>query len=304
MPTESLAPMAIVRDLRTVILLAGRVGPSEFADGVQRSVLDLPVDGRRRVLDIWAERFDELARLCGLDRMLVRIAIDRDSRAPDPRPASPDARVTFEVVRDRDEYRGTAGVVRDLTADLRDSELVMVAQASQIQREPLARALAQLEPHGEGVSVVPVAGSELVGFFLLRRARFRDVPDIGFVDLKEQAIPVVQGSLPLPVVRRPPGANLPIRTLDEYLRALRGIYAAPVRAGAPDPALDPFAETWKSTFAIVEDGADVAPDAVIQDAVVLRGGRVEDRAVVARSVVCPGGVVRRGEACVEGLVRG
>jgi hypothetical protein len=210
--------------------------------------------------------------------------------------------VEFEVIRDAGEYRGTGGVVRDLTQRFAPESRVLVAAANQIQREPLADLFAALSAEDEAVSIVPHRRSEVAGMFLLRCARMRHVPAVGFVDLKEQAIPSARGQAPLHAARRAPGSLLPVRTLEEYVQALRVIHAPANPETSRFSLEDPFAETWISAFSIVEAGAQVAPDAVLQDSVVLAGGRVESGAAVARSVVCPGGVVRRGQCIVEGIV--
>jgi mannose-1-phosphate guanylyltransferase len=178
---------------------------------------------------------------------------------------------------------------------------VLVAAANQIQREPLGDVFEALCEGGESVSIVPSGGSEIAGMFLLRCARLRDVPDVGFVDLKEQAIPAARGHAPLHVSRRPAGSTLPIRTLAEYVHALRVIHAPTADGVVAD---DPYAETWRPVFSIVEPGAHVATGAVLQDSVVLAGGHVETGSAVARSVVCPRGVVRRGQCIVESMVTG
>ena len=300
--TELRAPDMTSTDQLTVILLAGRVGQNPFADGIGRSVLDMPVARGRRVLDVWAERCAALAEQSGGAGLVVRIAVDQDGAAPDVAIPPSGGGVQFQVVRDVAEYRGTAGVVKDLTRDLKDSDLVLVASANQVQREPFGRFLPDLIAAGEGVSMVPHGASELAGAFLLRRSRLRGVPDVGFVDLKEQAIPDAVGSGPLRVSRRPRGSSLPVRTLDEYVAALRAMHAPGGFEDAGAGPEDPFAESWQPRFSIVEEGADVASDAVLQDSVVLAGGRVESGAVVARAVVCPGGVVRRGQTVAETVV--
>jgi hypothetical protein len=234
--------------------------------------------------------------------MTVLVAIDRDSAPPKMSNVTAGRGVKFEVVRDSTEYRGTAGVARDLTRDFRDDDRVLLATASQIQREPLVDAFRSIARGEEAVSVSPNGASEHAGLFLLRCDRLRDVSDVGFVDLKEQAIPSARHEAPLRVARRPRGSALPIRTREEYLRALRTFHADGPWRGAESSRDHPFAETWRPEFAIVEAGAEVAPDAVLQDSVVLAGARVEHGAVVARSVVCPGGVVRARKCVVDALV--
>lgn len=291
----------LARDLRAVILLAGSVGRNPFADGIGRSVLDMPIDARTTVLDEWIERAEGFASALGLSSLRVRVAVDQGSPLPRVRRSGAESRVVVEIVRDPAEYRGTAGIVRDLTRQYSDDDLVVVAGANQIQREELNDSF---EPGSgeESVSIVPHGDGEFAAMFLLRCARLRDVPEVGFVDLKEQAIPSARGRPPLLVVRRPANSTLPIRTLPEYVRALRELHGGADREQSRAARGSAFDETWQPLFSIVEPGASVAPNAVLQDTVVLAGGRVEEGATVARSVVCDGGVVRRGQCVLETVV--
>jgi NDP-sugar pyrophosphorylase family protein len=72
----------------------------------------------------------------------------------------------------------------------------------------------------------------------------------------------------------------------------------------PAPVDHPLAEDWHGRFAIVEAGAQVSPEAQIQDSVVLAGAKVPSGAVVVRSVVCPGAVLSEGASPVDALVYG
>ncbi len=300
--SDMLTTAEVVNDLRAVILLAGRVGRNEFADGVGRSVLDLPVDVSSTVLDRWIETLDQFATAFALPKIHLRVAVDRTGALPASRACEGHPRVEMEVVRDPEEYRGTAGLVKDLTKGYGENDQILVATANQIHREPLRDVFQVLWRGDESVSIVPHDGGEFAGVFLLRCARLCDVSDVGFVDLKEQAIPSARGKEPLFVKRRAPGSTLPIRTLGEYIRALRIIHSEPNSGSIISSPEDPFAETWEPVFSIVEPLAEVMPGAVLQDSVVLAGGRVEAGAVVTRSVVCAGGVVRRGQCVLESIV--
>lgn len=287
------------RGLRGVILLAGRVGRSAFGDGIARSSLDLPVGAGRSVLDTWIDQFRGIVRAFGLPGLDVCVAVDQGGPLPRIPPRSERPEIHIDVVRDPEEYRGTAGVVRDLTREYAAGDLVLVTVASLVLREPLARVLADLLEAGEGVSVCPFQGGEIAASFLLRAGRFADVPDVGFVDLKEQALRPVADAAPLTVVRRGADAVLPIRTLSEYVGALRILNAPDGDARAQ---AGPFDEIWRPVFSVVEPGAHVGAGGVVQDSVVLAGGVVEEGAAVVRSLVCPGGVVRRGRCVVDEVV--
>lgn len=302
-PSRRDVPGRGLSDVRAVILLAGQVGRSPLADGAGRSLLDLPVGDGRRLIDLWAEQLEECAGVHGLERIAVCISVDRGGRMPELLTRAASSRVDFSLMRDPTEYRGTAGVVSDLTRSYDGSSRVIVAAASQVMREPFARVVADLARHDEAVSIVPYKGGELAGAFLLRCARLHDVAEVGFVDLKEQAIPGARGHGPLLAVHREAGASLPIRTLEEYIDALRAIHAVAPAEGR-QPAADPFAETWEPAFAIVEPGAQVGDGAFLQDSVVLAGAVVGRGAILARSLVCSGAVVPAGACVVDRIVTG
>jgi hypothetical protein len=302
-PSRRDTPLRGLGDVRSVILLAGQVGRSPLADGAGRSLLDLPVGDGRRLIDLWAEQLEECAAAHGIERIAVCISVDRGGRMPELITRAASSRVDFSLMRDPTEYRGTAGVVSDLTRGYDGEARVLVAAAHQVIREPLARVVGELARHDEAVSIVPHTGGELAGMFLLRCARLHDVAEVGFVDLKEQAIPGARGHGPLHAVHREPGASLPIRTLEEYIDALRAIHAV-ARGDGPRPAADPFAETWEPAFAIVEPGAQVGDGAFLQDSVVLDGAVVGRGAILARSLVCSGAVVPAGECVVDRIVTG
>jgi hypothetical protein len=126
----------------------------------------------------------------------------------------------------------------------------------------------------------------------------RLIPPVGFVDMKEQALPIIADRFDVRVLqcRRPTG--LPLRSLSDYVAALRAFHAPLSRPMAADP----LAEEWKSMFAIVEPGAAVAPSARLYDSVVLAGGSIEGGAVVVRSLVTGSGVVRKDRKAVDQYV--
>ncbi len=126
--------------------------------------------------------------------------------------------------------------------------------------------------------------------------------DIGFVDLKEQALPAMATRHCVRVVRRGQPSGLPMRTLTDYIAALR--YYHRRRAGSLDT--DPLAEVWLPSFSVVEPGAKVGGPVrpAVHDSVVLAGGRLERGAVVVHCVVCPDGVVPHGRMIENQIIGG
>jgi hypothetical protein len=127
----------------------------------------------------------------------------------------------------------------------------------------------------------------------------RLISEAGYVDMKEQALPQIAARYQVSVLHRRRPTGLPVRSLADYVGALRTYH----RRKTGRPAItDPLAEDWRPTFSLVEDGALVDPLASVHDSVVLRGGRLEAGAVAVRSVVCPRAAVRRDAPAVDRLV--
>lgn len=289
------APASARRMIRAVVLLAGSVRPSDLSTAIDRSLLELPVEPGKTVLSNWQEAVSLVATALSMDRLPLRIVIDR--AAPPPTAPSPVERVSLTVERDAKEYRGTGGLLRDLAVSYDPDDLLLVANAAQILIEPLPSLVESLFAAGGSISFIGHRDGTPCGLFLVRCGALASIRDIGFLDFKEQVLPKLgaMGHTVRPVIRDAATA-LPIRTLDGYLSGLRAV--ARLRSGQPRNT-DPFGEDWSPTFAIVEPGAVVEPSATIHDSVVLGGARVERHAVVVRSVLGPTAVVKPGETVAD-----
>jgi N-acetylglucosaminyldiphosphoundecaprenol N-acetyl-beta-D-mannosaminyltransferase len=278
--------------LRGLVLLGGSVRPSPLAAVIDQSVLDLPIGQGGTVLTRWLDQADDLARRLRLDRLPVRLLVD--SNAPAPRSGSRDR---FSLERDADEYRGTGGLLASIAIEYDDDDLILVANAAQLLLDPLAALFKALRRTGGAVGLMSDRDGTPGGVMLLTCRTLRLIPPIGFVDMKEQALPLIAKRFDVRVLqsRRPTGLSL--RSLSDYVAALRALHAPAIRS-----IVDPLAEEWKSMFAIVEPGAAVAPSARLYDSVVLSGGAVEAGAVVVRSLVTSSGVVRKDRKAVDQYV--
>jgi exopolysaccharide biosynthesis WecB/TagA/CpsF family protein len=283
--------------LRAMILLGGSVRANALVAATGRSVLDLPLDENGSVLNFWLHQAAEVAKSVRLEKLLVRVMVNQNS----PEPASADPRYlgTFRVERDLSEYRGTGGVLHDLAADYDDDDLLLVANAAQILLDPLPLILAALRRKRADVAVISHEDGTPSGMMLVRRKVLRLLPAEGFIDMKEQGLPLIAAKHDVRAVRRRRPTGLPIRQLEGYIQALHFYHRR--RAGAP-PVVDPMAEDWSPSFSLVEPGASVAASARVHDSVVLAGARVEEGAVLVRSLVCPGAVIRRDRTQVDQLI--
>jgi N-acetylglucosaminyldiphosphoundecaprenol N-acetyl-beta-D-mannosaminyltransferase len=287
--------------LRGLVLLGGTVRPTPLGMSLGRSLLDMPVGNGNTVLTRWLDEAAAVAQMLETDFLPVRLLLDRNALEPLSAAQRSAERGQgnadyYRMERDTSEFRGTGGLLANIAVDYDDDDTILVGNAAQVLLDPLPALLTSLKKTRGTVGLIGHRDGEPSGLMLTTCRALRLIPSVGFVDMKEQALPIIASTYDVRVVqcRRPTG--LSIRTLSDYIAALRAIHQ-PIRATATDP----WAEDWKSTFAIVESGAVVASSARIHDSVVLSGGVVEAGAAVVRSVVA--GTVRRDhnavDVCVE-----
>jgi hypothetical protein len=284
--------------LKGLVLLGGSVRSTPLSSSIGRSLLDLPLDTDGSVLNHWLNHASELAKAVGLEKLPVRVMVDRIS--PEPISAAVKYYGTFRVERDQSEYRGTGGVLGDMAAQYEDDDLILVANAAQILLDPLITLATTLDQRRGDVAVVSHRDGTPSGIMLITCKALRLIPAAGFIDMKEQAMPLIAHKFAVEVLHRRRPTGLPIRSVNDYIDAMRFYH---MRRAGRMTLTDPLAEDWQPSFGIVEEGAVVDPTARVHDSVVLRGGVVEAGAVLVRSVVCPSGLVRKDKALVDEFVR-
>jgi hypothetical protein len=287
--------------LRAVVLLAGSVRASQLCRATGRSLLDLPVLPDSSVLDYWHLQLTEMARLYDIEELPVRVMLDR--AAPLPHVSQVEGPVSIQVEQDPFAFRGTAGLLSDLARAYEPDDYILVANAAEVLLEPLTGLVESLMAAQSDVSMVCLHDGTPSGLILLKCKALRDIAKVGYVDLKEQGLPVMARNHDIRVIRCNDYAGLPVRTRGSYLEALREFYQRVQSDKTPTEALTDD-EGWRAKFGLVETGAAVHPSAVVHDSVVLAGARVEPGAVLVRTVICPSGVVRQDESAVDCLVVG
>jgi hypothetical protein len=163
--------------------------------------------------------------------------------------------------------------------------------ACQLMCEPLLPLVERLIGCGADLSfpIEPSGGAG--GVFVVRAGCLTSLPDVGFVDFKEQAIPIIARRHKVRVAELNSASSLPIHSLHDYVQAVRHWH---VRQGGQAG----------QGFAVVEAGARVHETARLHDSVVLAGGCVEAGAILAGSLVTARGVVGTGRRVVHSLVTG
>ena|GEM_PF-53743 len=287
----------MLRHVKAVVLLGGSVRQGKLTAAIERSILDLPLEDGRSILQHWLRETGELRRTIGMAELPLRVVVDHAS--PEPKtPIAPDG-VSVRVERDLSSYRGTGGVLRDLSEEYADEDVLLVANGAQAlvsSLSDLARTLADI---GGDVSLISHADGTPSGLMLMRCRALRRIAQSGYIDMKEQALPAIARDFQVNHLYQTQPTGLPIRSLGEYISALQHRHR--VSLGKP-LSTDPFAEDHHQTFAIAEDGAHIDPRARVHDSVLLEGAWVDEGAVVVRSIVCPGGTLAGGETAIDTLV--
>src|SRR5665213_215266 len=84
--------------LQAIVLLGGNVRASRFGEAIGRSILDLPVEKDQTLLAFWQGQALQLVRQLGLERLSMRLMLDRG--AIEPAAAVPIDGVVLSVERD------------------------------------------------------------------------------------------------------------------------------------------------------------------------------------------------------------
>jgi hypothetical protein len=181
---------------------------------------------------------------------------------------------SISIERDPLELRGTGGVLHDLAKRHDDDDYLLVISANQFMFEPLDQLVIDMAAMGGEVQLVSYEDGTPAGMMLCRCGALRDIAPIGFVDMKEQALPVIARHHETLVLQREKADVQPIRTLAHYLEGVRRLHGLDGNDNVTTPA-----------FNLVEVGAQIDPQASLREAVVLRGAKIDKGAVVARSLI-------------------
>ena len=285
-PRADLATRRSLSRLKSVILLGGRVRETPLTLSINRSLLDLPLDDSNTLLSHWLTHASDLANFAGLGQLAVRVMVDH--KGPEPLIGNANYAGPLTVERDRSSYRGTGGLLADITSEYDDDDYILVANANQIMLDPLHAIAAALDHKRGDVNLVSHRDGTATTLMLLSVKTLRDVSDVGYVDMKEQALPRIAGQFAVRVVHCRQPTGLPIRTLENYINGLKQYHRRLQHGRARK---NPLGEDFGRHFAIVEPGAQVPKSAYLHDSVVLRDAIVGSGAAVIRSLVCGGAAI-------------
>lgn len=289
---------AVARSVRSFIVLCGAVRRTPLARSIGRSLVDLPLPDGTTLADRHLSGAGSFAARRGTGSIDVRLLVDANSEPP--REHAETEWVRCVVERDANPIRGVAGILSDATRGCEPDDFVVVVNGAQLFRTPLDELVGAMVRKESDVTMVASADGTPVGVWLIRCGVLRMVREVGYVDLKEQALPDWLGRWKVSVVETQRAYAVRTRTVQEYLGAVLMQASGGHTGSSVDE--DPYREDWERSFAVIEPGAEVDEGATVHDSVVLGGGKVGRGAVVVRSVVCPGGSVAAGSRCVGQVV--
>jgi len=192
--------------------------------------------------------------------------------------------IEAHIVPDRDRFRGTAGILRDAAERLPDDARILVVSASEVVQSDLNSVFERLVAVDADVVLCRDSGGQPVGCWSIRAGNLRAVSPVGYSDFKEQVLPALAKTQKVKVVTISEKECVRhwLCDLPSYLHCIRSL--AGFQSGPQ---------------VLMEPGVSIASDALVVDAVLLRGATVESGAVVARSAVVSGVRVRPGQRVID-----
>lgn len=277
------------RPIAAAVLLAGGLKPSPLASAARRSVLDLHLTAERTVLGMWLDRLAALGAGPDSAPPPARVIFDSHSPAPTGLGVGPYDNVRFQ--KEPHAFRGPAGAVKDVCADVESGDSVLVCDAGRYLDGSLVCMLADHDRRNADITIASDADESPSGLYLIRGSALALIPQKGFLDLKEQFLErALKAGLGVWVHRLGDRRSYTLRTRAQFLAAAH----AAARAGRAAEPRDPLR--------VIAPDADVEVGAHIVDSVVMPGARVEAGCVIARSLVCPGARVPRGMDVLDAVV--
>jgi hypothetical protein len=301
-------------------MLAGLLRPSPLREAIDLPALCLPVGRSGTLLDAW---LSVLKRVPGLND--VRIAVNSkadlatvsklahasNATAASDAPLATSSPFTIRTIAEPSSWRGTIGLVRDVTEDLRADDVVIVIEAHCLPPDSVRPVIDRLQPSRAGV--VGISGlDQPSGVYSLRMDAVRVTPRNGYMDFKEQFLPRLnENGMRLTTARL---SDRLLRMWDRasYLEAVR-VSLDGSRGKDGEARVSSQASVSSSAaldgFCIVEPGAVVEDGAVVQDSVILAGATVGGGAIVSKTIVgqraaiAPRAVVVRQTVSIDHVVQ-
>jgi hypothetical protein len=277
-----------------------KIQPVVLAEGLRKSSFEslvgmppqlLPMAPSVSLLACWYAKLAEVPD--DLPPLEILVSSSQGYQSMDVLSADP----RFKRVIDPRPHRGTGGVLADyLTrreSAYEDLDYLFVIERSGCPPRSLRGFFQNLESNPDiliGVSEL----DRLVGIMAIKPHVLELVPEVGYFDLKEQTVDkAVQCGLSVTAAVIMPRA-IQVRSLRGWLDAIRYLNLPESSSG------EPVSYSAHGTNCI-DPGARIGK-AVILDSIVMENATVENGAIIARSVLCPGAHVASGTHVIDSII--
>lgn len=269
------------------VVLAGGIRLSALATEAHCPVLDLWLGRQGTVLEHW------LANLASASAPGAPVRVVHDGKHSAPCAPGRASGLEVAIVSEPRAYRGPAGILRDVCADLDPEATVLVGDAARWLSAPPTDLLATHAQRRALVTVGVNPDGTPAGLYAIRAKALEHVPRNGFMDIKEQWLARLAGNGAGVWAHRLSGAGtLPLRTREQFLEASRLAGGGASEASARCVWGRACASgAWRS----VAPEAHVDASALIVESVVMPGAEVGAGAAVVQSILCPQARVEAGE---------
>lgn len=288
--------------LETCILLAGGLVPSPLAKLTHRMTLELWLTSQETVFGRWCDVLDHLSLQADIGRPAIKVV---HSGPPyEPTHALSDDRFEVRTMIEPDEFRGPAGVLRDVTRKNDPDSIILVAEAARYIAGSLVHLVQDWNEFEPDILISRSPDGAPAGIMLIRCSALENVPEAGYMDIKEQWLPrCIEEGLNVRTSTTLNFMPFPLRTREQFLSASAVAVGQSCPINDSPPVLGPLRPLTRTIdkSRIAED-ARVARDAVVADAVVMPGAKIGAGAIVVRSIICPGAVVPAGAVVVDDVV--
>lgn len=276
-------PISANHGIARCVIFAGGLKASPLQSACPASVLNLPLLPGCSTLDLILRRIAE-TRLDPGPPLPVSVVYGHP--VPAPVVSEPSDRLLVSVIPEPGRWRGPAGVLLDLCADLPVDANILVLEGARWFGSPFRNFITDHLLRNADVTIAQSPDRSPAGAYLLRRSALDPVPPAGFLDLKEQLLGRLLSDrrrLFVHTLAAPGGLSL--RTLTECLAAARAA------AGGP--------REWN----VVDPSAEVDPGAMVVSSIIMARAQIGPGAVVARSIVLQGASVPAGAEVVDAVVQ-
>ena len=157
--------------MRGVVLLGGAVRRTAFLDGIDRPTMMLPVTQKARLIDLWARALADVSEAFDLAPLDCQVVVDRELGVEGALPAIEG--LSLSVKADPGEYRGTGGLLADLSAGCDADDFVLMAPAATHPPEDLPATLRAAARMGTDVSILVDQECRPLDLFLIRVSPWR-----------------------------------------------------------------------------------------------------------------------------------